>query len=125
LRFANGLKGQLLIGHGFLPILDTEVPALKKTRKSPSRAVVLKPVRYPNRYRHLLRSTGVTFDFSVSLDYSLTVNPLPDCKLPAINHQFFNDSKPASARLALRAAFDPSQLRGGNLKSSFLKEMKL
>jgi len=82
LRFANGLKGQLLIGHGFLPILDTEVPALKKTRKSPSRAVVLKPVRYPNRYRHLLRSTGVTFDFFVSLDYSLTVNPLPDCKFP-------------------------------------------
>jgi len=22
---------------------------------------------------------------------SLTVNPLPDCKFPAINHQFFND----------------------------------
>jgi hypothetical protein len=53
---------------------------------------VLKPVRHRNQYRHLLRSTGVAFDFSVSLvglpetsqsDRSLQVPPNSTNSLPS------------------------------------------
>jgi hypothetical protein len=52
----------------------------------PSRAGVRQPVRPRNRYRHLLRSNDVAFDFSVSLDHSLTSQSVRSLQVPP-NHQ--------------------------------------
>jgi hypothetical protein len=60
-----------------------------------SRAGVRQPVRPRNRYRHLLRSNDVAFDFSVSLDHSLTSQSVRSQQVPPSNCQIIVQPKPA------------------------------
>ena len=52
------------------------------------------PVRLPNQYQHLLRSIDA-FDFSVSLDYSLTSQSARSLSVPPGNRQFIFQPNPA------------------------------
>ena len=86
---------------------------------SQSRAGVRRPVRPRSQYRHLLRSIDVAFDFSVSLDYSVTSQSARSLQVPPSNLQIIVQPNPHRARAgrdgavrSMRRGHRPHQGRG-------------